>query len=77
MCSVLQVHGTVMESVEYDTYLGDILSSDGRNTRNVRNRIGEGIGITTQIMNILNSICLGEYYMESAVLLRESMFIRI
>ena len=75
MCSVLQVHGTVMESVEYDTYLGDILSSDGRNTRNVRNRIGKGIGITTQIMNILNSICLGEYYMESAVLLRESMFI--
>ena len=66
-----------MESVEYDTYLGDILSSDGRNTRNVRNRIGKGIGITTQIMNILNSICLGEYYMESAVLLRESMFIRI
>ena len=32
-CPVLKVHGTVMESVEYETYLGDIVSGDGRNTR--------------------------------------------
>ena len=75
MCSVLKVHGTEMESVQFDTYLGDIISTDGRNTRNVQSRIAKGIGKTTQIMNLLSSICLGEYYIESALLLRESMFL--
>ena len=46
MCSVLKVHGTEMESVQYDTYLGDIISTDGRNTRNVQSRIAKGIGKT-------------------------------
>ena len=59
MCSVLKVHGTEMESVQYDTYLGDIISTDGRNTRNVQSRIGKGIGKTTQIINLLSSVCLG------------------
>ena len=33
-CPILEVHGTVMEDVKFDTYLGDIISSDGRNTQN-------------------------------------------
>ena len=74
-CQTLKVHDTVMESVQYDTYLGDIISSDGRNTRNVRSRIAKGVGKITQILNILSSISLGEYYMEIAILLRESMFL--
>jgi 3-deoxy-D-manno-octulosonate 8-phosphate phosphatase KdsC-like HAD superfamily phosphatase len=74
-CPVLKVHGTEMESVAHDTYLGDIISSDGRNSKNIKKRISKGIGISTQIVNLLSSICLGEYYMEIAMLLRESMFI--
>ena len=64
-----------MESVEYDTYLGDIVSGDGRNTRNLKKRVTKGIGIITQIMNLLDSISLGEFYIKIALLLRESMFI--
>ena len=74
-CSVLKVHETEMKSVECDTYLGDIISKDGKNTRNIQNRIAKGVGKITQIMNILNAICLGEYYMETAILLRESIFL--
>ena len=74
-CPVLQVHGTVMESVPYDTYLGDIISADGKNTRNVKKRVARGIGISTQIINLLKTICLLEHYMEIAFLLRESMFL--
>ena len=29
-CSVLEVHGTVMTNVTEETYLGDIMSSDGK-----------------------------------------------
>jgi hypothetical protein len=72
---VLRVHGTVMESVTHDTYLGDVISGDGRNTKNVSKRISRGIGISSQIVNLLRDICLGEHYIEIALLLRESMFI--
>ena len=68
-CPVLQVHGTMMESVSHDTYLGDIISSDGKNTRNIKNRVAKGIGISTQILNMLGSICLGEHYIEIALFL--------
>ena len=75
MCSVLQVHGTVMESVSFDTYLGDVISADGKNTRNIKKRVSRGIGISTQILNLLRTISLGEYYLEIALLLRESLFL--
>ena len=74
-CPVLKVHGTEMESVKFDTYLGDIISEDGKNTRNIQSRISKGVGKITQILNILDTISLGEYYMETAILLRESMFL--
>ena len=59
-CPVLKVHGTVMESVEYDTYLGDVISGDGRNIRTIKKRLGKGMGIIAQITNLLNTISLGE-----------------
>ena len=52
-CPKLKVHGSVMENVQFDTYLGDIISSDGKNTLNIRNRVSRGNGIVSQIMNIL------------------------
>ena len=54
---------------------GDIISSDGKNTRNIKNRVAKGIGISTQILNMLGSICLGEHYIEIALLLREALFL--
>ena len=41
MCQELKVHGTAMESVEEDTYLGDLISSDGKNKKNVEKRISK------------------------------------
>ena len=73
-CPILKVHGTVMEDVSYDTYLGDIISGDGRNTLNIKKRVDKGLGIITQIVNLLNMINLGEYYFETVILLRESVF---
>jgi hypothetical protein len=75
MCPVLKVHGTVMEGVEEDMYLGDLISSDGKNRKNVEKRISKGIGIITQILNLLDIVSFGQHYIEIALLLRESMFI--
>ena len=63
-CPVLKVHDTVMEDVSHDTYLGDIVSADGKNTLNVKKMIGKGLGIITQIVNLLEFVSLGEFYFE-------------
>ena len=62
-CPQLKVHGTEMETVDYDTYLGDIISGDGKNSK------------ISSITDLLNKIGLGPFYFQVALLLRESMFI--
>ena len=41
----LKVHGSKISKVSHETYLGDVLSDDGKNTKNVKNRNSKGIGI--------------------------------
>ena len=49
-CSELKVHGCPMEKVFSDTYLGDIISGDGKNKLNIENRVSKGLGIVSQII---------------------------
>jgi hypothetical protein len=48
-CPQLKVHGTLIESVEEDTYLGDLISSDRKNKKNIEQRISTCLGIITQM----------------------------
>ena len=74
-CPELEVHGTEMEQVSHDTYLGDIISHDGKNEKNLRNRVAKGTGIMNDICNMLEKISLGKDYFKIALLLRESQFL--
>ena len=64
-----------MEEVNQDTYLGDILSSDGRNTANIKHRVSKGLGIVNQILSLLEAVNFGPQYFEIAMLMRESMLV--
>ena len=75
MCPELRVHGTRMESVKSDTYLGDDISFDGSNTLNVKQRVSKGNGLIAKIKDMLESLSLGKHYFRIALLLRESMLI--
>ena len=66
-CPDLKVHGTAMGQVSEDTYLGDVVSRDGSNLKNVRSRVGKGIGIISQIMSILETVSFGKYYFQIAM----------
>ena len=57
-CTPLHVHGTKMSRVTEATYLGDVISSDGKNQKNISSRIGKGLGKITEVMNILDKIPL-------------------
>ena len=75
LCPELRVHGYPMEKVVSDKYLGDIISSDGSNTENLRNRISIGNGVIAKIRSILENASLGVHYFKIAFLLRESLFL--
>ena len=53
LCPELSLHGTKIMQVTEDTYLGDVISSAGRNVKNIQKRVGKGIGIISKIMTKL------------------------
>ena len=74
-CPHLKVHGSLMENVDSDEYLGDVISKDGKNRNNIQKRITRGYGIITEIMKILEQTSHGYYYIEIALLLRDALFL--
>ena len=63
----------IMEIVSEDSYLGDILQSDGKNVRNIEERYKRGMGAVKQVCQMLDDLCLGQYHFEAGVLLRNSL----
>ena len=64
-----------MELKEEEKYLGEIISKDGRNLKNIRARVNKGIGIMKNILNLLDGIPFGKFYYEVAIILRNSLFV--
>ena len=75
ICPKLEVNGTVMQKITHDKYLGDIMSSNGKNDLNIQSRVNKGLGNVTKVMNMLEKVTLGSHYFKSALMLRESIFL--
>ena len=74
-CHKLLVHGTTMQQVDSDDYLGDVISNDGSHHKNIQKRIGRGVGKISEVMNILENVSLGKHYFRISIVLRESLFL--
>jgi hypothetical protein len=64
-----------MEDKLAEKYLGDIISVDGRNIRNIKARIAKGKGIANKIITMLDAIPFGKHYFEVGILLRNSLLV--
>jgi len=64
-----------LKEAENTTYLGDVISFDAKNTKNIRKRKEKGYIIMNQIKKILEDGFYGKYYFQAAILLRESLFL--
>ena len=64
-----------MEDKDEEKYLGDIISKDGRNMKNIKARVSKGTGIVNNIMTKLEGIPFGKYYFEVAMILRNSLLV--
>ena len=55
-CWKLKVHENEIVDVDEIIYLGDILSNDSRNTIDVKFRASKGIGLDSDLMDILENV---------------------
>ena len=62
-----------MEQKNEERYLGDLISIDGRNMKNIRARINKGFGIVNRILMMLNGIPFGRQYFRVGIILRNSL----
>ena len=71
----LNVNGEEMKSASEAKYLGDVLNAEGTVDSTIEERRQKGIGIANQISSMPNSISLGFYYIDIAMMLREAKLV--
>ena len=64
-----------IENSDEERYLGDLITSDGRNTKNLAARRAKGVGIVDKILTILNDVFFGPYFFQVALNMRVSMLL--
>ena len=64
-----------IEKTDEEKYLGDVISADGKNHKNIQKRREKGVGIIAQIMSILEEVCFGPFFFQVAVMHRNSLFL--
>ena len=74
-CPNLKAHESVIEKVECDTYVGDEISSDGKFDKTIEKRFSKATGTTSEIMNIIKEISLGQHYFHISMIFRNLKFI--
>ena len=75
VCEDIKVHEDVGKTVTKDKYVGDVLTADGANTENIKERADKGYGIVNEILSILSEIPLGPYRISVGLKLREAMLL--
>ena len=58
-----------------EKYIGDVISKDVHNLKNIQIRVNKGKGIVRKIINILEGIPFGKLYFQVEVLLRNSLLV--
>ena len=66
---------TEMKRANESKYLGDLISIDGKNQKNIMDRKSKGYGIVLQISQMLEEIYFGPFEIEVALTLRKSLFL--
>ena len=65
----------VMEVVDDKTYLGDLVSKDGKNVKNIKNRTDKSNGNINKIISTLQERPLGKHTFKAFTLLREGLLL--
>ena len=61
--------------ISSEKYLGQVISSDSKNTRNIEKIRNKGIGIQNRVIQMLEAMPGGQFHFEIAIILRNSHII--
>ena len=64
-----------IQETNEERYLGDIISKDGKNLKNIQARISKGKGIIKKICSILEDVPFGKLFFEVAIILRNTLLV--
>ena len=64
-----------VQNSDCERYLGDLISTDAKNIKNILARKSKGQGIIKAILSKLEDIWFGTYYFEVAIMFRQSLFL--
>ena len=64
-----------MDEVKDEKYLGDILSADGKNFKNISARRNKAIGTRNQVLGVLHDVYYGRYHFQVSKVLRNALFL--
>ena len=78
--NIVQIEDTyegeeILKLTEGEKYLGDILTNDGRNYKNIVSRKNKGTALVNEIHAIIAEMMLGKDHFEVSILLRNTMLI--
>lgn len=74
-CPDLKAHNVTIDKVDVDSYVGDLISNDGKLTKTVEARYSKATGITSQIINMLKEVSLGHHFFNIGMIFRNLKFI--
>ena len=63
-----------IENVNDQIYLGEVISNNGKNSKNIKEKLSRGQGAINEILFFLSETYYGEYFFEVAKLFREAFF---
>ena len=66
---------SIMEEKDSEKYLGDVISVDGKNMRNIKTRINKCTGVVNKILTMLEAIPFGKQYFTIGIILRDSLLV--
>ena len=64
-----------METKDSEKYLGDIISTDGKNLKNIKARVTKGTGIISKIITMMEGIPFGKFYYQVGIILINSLLV--
>ena len=74
-CPVLNVHEEQMKESQAETYLGDIISEDGKLDATIKARKAKAFSYLSEIRALLSDMPFGKQRLEVGLMLRETIFV--
>ena len=65
----------VMKRVEEKTYLGSIVQNNGKNDKNIQDKINKAVGSVNKIISAINERPYGRHTFKAALLMRQGLML--